>query len=77
MLPIFKNWIMITVKILKQVGETGLRKVGTLLPLSDKQAKLWIKMGWAKDNKPKPKRKKKTNVTTNKKVDNGNATDKS
>jgi len=36
------------VEILKQVGQTGLRRVGTIVDVNPKTASHWSKMGWAK-----------------------------
>ena len=59
------------VKILKQVGQVGLRKVGTIVETIELTGKHWIKNGWAEGlskpdksipDKPqtdKPKAKKK------------------
>ena len=57
--PYLKQKIM-KVKILKQVGQTGLRTVGAIVDVNPKTAEHWIKFGWAtKPTKPKPKPKKK------------------
>ena len=46
------------VKIKQLRGETGLLKVGTLIELEAKKAKIWIKNGWAElVSKPKIKKK--------------------
>ena len=61
---------MVKVKILKQVGQTGLRKPGTLMTVEKKTADDWIKFGWA-ERIVKP-RKKKKDVQTTKQDSNGN-----
>ena len=42
------------VEIIKLAGQTGLRKVGTVLSVPDKTATYWVKNKWAK-RKQKPK----------------------
>ncbi len=39
---------MLKVQIIKLVGQTGLKKVGTILSVNKKTAEHWIKSGWAK-----------------------------
>lgn len=46
------------VRITKQIGQTGLRKVDTILDIDAKLAKHWIANGWAKAVR-KPRKKKK------------------
>ncbi len=38
---------MKTIRVLNLVGETGLKKPGTLICLPDTSADLWIAKGWA------------------------------
>ena len=47
------------VKILQQVGQTGLRPVGAVLTVGKDIAKYWIDNGWAK-KVVKPRAKKAT-----------------
>jgi len=44
---------MTTVKIIKFTGETGLRKPGSLVDISDNLAELWIKVGIAEKHEVK------------------------
>lgn len=51
---------MVKVKILKQVGQTGLRVPGTVLAVKKETAAHWVKQGWAeKIVKPRAKKKVK------------------
>ena len=51
------------VKILKQLGQTGLRLAGTIMLVKSSIADHWVTNGWAeivRDAKTKPKTKTKT-----------------
>lgn len=53
------------VKIIKQVGQTGLLKPDTIVERPKSIAQRWVEFGWAKEIKPVVKRKprkKKTDV---------------
>jgi len=53
------------VKITKQIGQTGLRKLGTIVQVIELTGKHWIKQGWATLVKEPVKEpiKKKTDKT--------------